>query len=121
MSKRIGLVVKNEENARQQADRFQQWLAQKGIGVVRQQSGVPGEKRLDDSCRPSAEALDCVFVLGGDGIFLSAVRWIGDRQIPIIGVKFGEVGFLAEATENRLLKVAEAILADQYTIRPQMR
>ena len=121
MSKRIGLVVKNEAKARQQADRFERWLIDKGLTVIRQQSGIPGEQRLDGSWQPSAAALFCVFVLGGDGTFLSAVRWIGDRQIPIIGVKFGEVGFLAETTEDRLCSVAETILADQFSIRPQMR
>ena len=59
--------------------------------------------------------------MGGDGTFLSAVRWIGDQQTPIIGVKFGEVGFLAETTEDRLCEVAEAILADQFATRPQIR
>ena len=58
---------------------------------------------------------------GGDGTFLSAVRWIGDQQTPIIGVKFGEVGFLAETTEDRLCEVAEAILDNRFTTRPQMR
>jgi NAD+ kinase len=43
------------------------------------------------------------FVLGGDGTFLSAVRWIGDQSIPILGVKFGEVGFLAEIAEDKLV------------------
>jgi NAD+ kinase len=28
---------------------------------------------------------------------LSAVRWIGDQPIPILGIKFGEVGFLAKS------------------------
>ena len=60
-------------------------------------------------------------MLGGDGTFLSAIRWIGDQQIPIIGVKFGEVGFLAETTEDRLLVVAEAILENHFTTRTQMR
>jgi NAD+ kinase len=56
-----------------------------------------------------------------DGIRRHAVRWIGDRQTPIIGVKFGEVGFLAETTEDHLCEAAEAILNDQFTTRPQMR
>ena len=121
MKKHIGLVVKDEDKARLQADRFEGWLVSKGLIVIRRQSGAPGEKRLKGSPNGSETALFCVFVLGGDGTFLSAVRWIGDRQIPIIGVKYGEVGFLAETTEDRLCEVAEAILNDQFTTRPQMR
>ncbi len=121
MKKHIGLVVKEEDNARQQADRFERWLVKKEITVIRWQSGIPGGKKSEGSWKRAPESLFCVFVLGGDGTFLSAVRWIGDRQTPIIGVKFGEVGFLAETTEDRLCEVAEAILDDQFTTRPQMR
>jgi len=121
MGKCIGLVVKAEDNARQQADRFERWLIGKGLTVIRRQSGIPGGKRLEASPKRASKSLFCVFVLGGDGTFLSAVRWIGDRQTPIIGVKFGEVGFLAETTEDHLCEAAEAILNDQFTTRPQMR
>jgi NAD+ kinase len=110
MGKCIGLVVKAEDNARQQADRFERWLIGKGLTVIRRQSGIPGGKRLEASPKRASKSLFCVFVLGGDGTFLSAVRWIGDRQTPIIGVKFGEVGFLAETTEDHLCEAAEAIL-----------
>jgi len=121
MKKQIGLVVKEDDNARQQADRFERWLLAKGVGVIRGQSGLPGEQHRDNSQKPPSEDLLCVFVLGGDGTFLSAVRWIGDRQIPIIGVKFGEVGFLAETTEDSLYAVAETILDKPFATRPQMR
>jgi len=121
MKKHIGLVVKDDDNARQQADRFEHWLVKKGLTVVRRLIGIPAEKQSEGSRNRAPKLLFCVFVLGGDGTFLSAVRWIGDQQTPIIGVKFGEVGFLAETTEDRLCEVAEAILADQFTTRPQMR
>jgi NAD+ kinase len=65
--------------------------------------------------------LFCILVLGGDGTFLSAVRWIGDQPIPILGVKFGEVGFLAEITEDRLFSVASTILEGTFTTQPRMR
>ena len=70
---------------------------------------------------PPPSDLDAVFVLGGDGTFLSAVRWIGNQSIPVIGIKFGEVGFLAEITEENLYNAAEAILDHRYAIYPRMR
>ncbi|WP_155312718.1 NAD(+)/NADH kinase [Desulfosarcina ovata] len=121
MKKQIGLVVKNETKAIEQADRFEQWLTHKGLSIVRRQSSMPAIKRTKGLRERSPASLFCVFVLGGDGTFLSAVRWIGDQQIPIIGVKFGEVGFLAETTEDRLREAADAILENRFTVRQQMR
>lgn len=121
MKKHIGLVVKDEDKARRQADRFEQWLVRKDVTVIRRPSGIPAEKRSGKQPEQSPASLFCVFVLGGDGTFLSAVRWIGDQQTPIIGVKYGEVGFLAETTEDRLCEAAEAILDHQFATRPQMR
>lgn len=121
MKKHIGLVVKDEAHALRQADRFESWLVEKGLTVTRRQSTDPAKKPSQATAVLLPTELFCVFVLGGDGTFLSAVRWIGDCQVPIIGVKFGEVGFLAETTEDRLLEVAQTILDDQFTTRPQMR
>jgi NAD+ kinase len=121
MQKHIGLVVKDENHALRRADRFEQWLVGKGLTVIRWESRIPAGTRRDRSEDRLLTSLSCVFVLGGDGTFLSAVRWIGSRQVPIIGVKFGEVGFLAETTEDRLCDVAEAILKDQFTTSPRMR
>lgn len=39
-----------------------------------------------------------VISLGGDGTFLRAAQWIGDREIPILGVNTGHLGFLATCT-----------------------
>ena len=65
--------------------------------------------------------LSCVFVLGGDGTFLSAVRWIGDQNIPVLGVKFGEVGFLAGIVADDLFTVAENIFKGTYSTELRMR
>ena len=121
MKKNICIVVKDEDNARHQADRFEKWLENKGVYVIRLCSGIHGVTQPERAGKQSTGPLFCVFVLGGDGTFLSAVRWIGDRQTPIIGVKFGEVGFLAETTEDHLCEVAEAIIDNQFITRPQMR
>lgn len=119
--KKIGFVVKLDDEATAKADELGRWLIQRGIEVVFKEGNETGlECFTSTKCQPPQD-LDCVFVLGGDGTFLSAVRWIGDQAVPIIGIKFGEVGFLAEVTEETLYAAAEAILNQRFAIRPRMR
>ncbi len=119
--KKIGLVVKADTKARKKADELEKWLRSKGVEVIRKKTSPPGLKnsRKDKSSAPSD--LFSIFVLGGDGTFLSAVRWIGNSNIPVLGIKFGEVGFLAEISEENLFSAAEMILDDSFTLKPRMR
>jgi NAD+ kinase len=122
LRKRIGLVVKNDPEAGRKADAFEEWLKFRGCTVVRKESTLPINRRISEGAAPPAPAdLFCVFVLGGDGTFLSAVRWIGDQPTPILGVKLGEVGFLAEITEDDLFNAADRILAEPFSTQSRMR
>lgn len=51
---------------------------------------------------------DIVLSIGGDGTFLRAARWVGDRGIPVLGVNTGHLGFLASCR----LPEAEALIED---------
>ena len=131
--KTIGLVVKQDKNAARQAKEFEKWLIQQGHAVCKKENSY-NELDIDEknqfqvsapvSVKAPARAptdLFCVFVLGGDGTFLSAVRWIGDQKIPIMGIKFGEVGFLAETAADKLFSVAKTILTTKFQIISRMR
>jgi NAD+ kinase len=119
--KKIGLVVKSDAKANKKAAELEKWLQSKKIEIVRKKTVESGQKNAAGSLSPVPSDLDCIFVLGGDGTFLSAVRWIGDRDIPILGIKFGEVGFLAEIAEENLYKAAEKVLKGDFILRPRMR
>ena len=118
---KVGLVVKNDREAEQKAEAFEQWLLKQEITVVRQQHRTPSRDMTVKKAEPSPRDLFCVFVLGGDGTFLGAIRWIGDQQVPVLGIKFGEVGFLAEAVAEDLFTAAQSILENDFTINMRMR
>jgi NAD+ kinase len=119
--RKVGLFVKKDKQAVKKADEFESWLSQKNIEVVRRESSKPGIHSATNSKVSAPQDLFCVFVLGGDGTFLSAVRWVGDHMIPVLGVKFGKIGFLAETAAKNLFAAAENILDDDYTINRRMR
>jgi NAD+ kinase len=119
--KKVGIVVKEDIEAKRKADELEHWLRSQNIDIVSKET-LPPKRRVSDKDKFVAPPdLFCVFVLGGDGTFLSAVRWIGDQNIPILGVKFGEVGFLAETVEDNLFSAAESVLNNQFITESRMR
>jgi NAD+ kinase len=119
--KKVGLFVKKDNRAAKKADEFEAWLKSKKIEVVRKASSPPGIHSLANNKISAPRDLSCLFVLGGDGTFLGAVRWIGDLNIPVLGIKFGEIGFLAETAAKNLISAAEKILNNEFTISRRMR
>lgn len=54
--------------------------------------------------------------LGGDGTILDAVSWIGNKEIPIIGINFGRLGFLASIPIEDIEQSIKAIINNQHVI-----
>jgi NAD+ kinase len=59
---------------------------------------------------------DLAIVLGGDGSILRAARQMGARQLPILGVNLGELGFLADVQPDELATVLPDVCAGQCRI-----
>ncbi|MDA8135481.1 MAG: NAD(+)/NADH kinase [Desulfobacteraceae bacterium] len=110
-TKRIGLVVKNDERAEHKARELEKRLGSQCVVIDVRHS------RSSDL----PEDLLCLIVLGGDGTFLSAARFIENRSIPLMGVKFGEVGFLSETTEDHLFTALDLLLEGKYLIQTRSR
>ncbi len=64
--------------------------------------------------------MDLIIVIGGDGTFLSVVRSMGARQVPVLGVNAGSLGFLTDTSLPDLYKALERVLAGDYTIESRM-
>ena len=60
--------------------------------------------------------VDYVISLGGDGTFLKAASRVGAKQIPIIGVNMGRLGFLANVTSEEVKGVLDSVFEGKYEI-----
>lgn len=60
--------------------------------------------------------VDMVFSIGGDGTFLSAANLVNNKNIPILGINSGRLGFLAAVAPNEIEKALELIGNESYTI-----
>jgi NAD+ kinase len=63
---------------------------------------------------------DRIIVLGGDGSILAVARALDDRQVPIAGVNFGKLGYLAEFTKEELSEHLMAVLSDDSIVSERM-
>src|SRR6516225_6740508 len=61
-------------------------------------------------------AADLALVLGGDGAILRAARQMGYRQIPVLGVNLGKLGFLADLSPDELRACLPRVVRGEYRV-----
>ena len=59
---------------------------------------------------------DFVISMGGDGTFLRAASMVGSKQIPILGINTGRLGFLADVTAQEIEHTIQALYEDDYAL-----
>ncbi|EFB33560.1 NAD(+)/NADH kinase [Segatella oris F0302] len=62
------------------------------------------------------EGVDYVISMGGDGTFLEAANKVGDREIPILGVNMGRLGFLADVLPSEIETTLDHVLRGDHMI-----
>lgn len=72
---------------------------------------------VDDWTLPFPDvSADLAVLLGGDGSMLRAARMMGNRQLPVLGVNLGRLGFLADVRPETLGEVLPLIVAGDYRV-----
>jgi NAD+ kinase len=126
--KRVGIVVKpHQPDALKTLCGVVEWLHQRGIELV----GGPEIEREriehETGCAVQVvdaqklpEIVDMMLVLGGDGTMIATARMLGDREVPVLGVNYGGLGYLAEFRIEELYLALESILAESYVVQKRV-
>jgi NAD+ kinase len=68
----------------------------------------------------ATDQIDLAVVLGGDGTMLRAAEIFRGKQVPILGINLGHVGFLAEIERPSLSEIVDAIVSGTFSIEERM-
>ena len=61
-------------------------------------------------------SIDCMISLGGDGTLLDTVTYVKDSGIPVLGINYGRLGFLANIGKEDLEVAIEALVNRKYVL-----
>ncbi len=93
-------------------NRLKSWLQARGVLAGADLSGHP--ESINDADP------DLVIVLGGDGTLLSVGQALRHRQVPIVGVNLGKLGYLADFAAEELEHDLDRILSDSGLVSRRM-
>ena len=88
-------------------------------GVARY-AEITGEFATDGEPIPEAIGAELAVVLGGDGTLLAQARRLVDRDIALVGVNFGRLGFLADFDSESLARHAEVVFGPDPPVQERM-
>lgn len=126
--KRVAIVYREQTaEAQQLAVEVAHWLIDKKITVFShpKQSINMGKNKVKNQVKKleanGSSRLDLVIVLGGDGTYLEAVRLLGGRQTPILGINLGSLGFLTARRQEELYPSIEKAIRGELEQRPRSK
>ena len=122
--KRIGIVLKpNQPDALRTVCELVTWLNERGITLVgtpelerdriQNETGCPVDQSPPEDL---AGNVDLILVLGGDGTMIATARMLGEREVPVLGINYGGLGYLAEFRIEEIYQALESILSGNFRL-----
>lgn len=115
----IGIISKpQQESIRSIVPPLLDWLKQHQIAALcdKETTECVGPLCPELSREELAVRAEMLLVLGGDGTLLAVARAAADREVPILPVNLGSLGFLTSVTLNELYGVLDEVLAGKHRV-----
>ena len=104
--KKFGIVINEIKDPKMEVtQRIQSYLHSRGASCA-----------MVKHAQDLTEEVECMLVLGGDGTMLQAAGGVAGKQIPMIGVNLGTLGYLTEIELDTLEEALEQLIIDDYVL-----
>jgi len=123
-------VIANTEKdyAMQTADKVEEFLQDRGLSCRRADSTKKKRVQKITGLEPHftdagqiPDNTDCIIVLGGDGTLLQAARDTAGKDIPLLGINNGHLGYLSQVSDDdAVFPALERLINDDYRIDRRM-
>jgi NAD+ kinase len=89
---------------------------QKYLHFIKDKIKLPSDIGTFDNHAELVNHTDVLISLGGDGTLLDTLALVRDSGVPVIGINFGRLGFLASINKGEIRKAIDALQHKQYTL-----
>jgi len=121
--KKFGIVANIEKkNAQDVITKLKDYISGKGYEckVIENKLQQNGDNIYYTNADEIEEGTDCIIVIGGDGTMIQAAKDLYDKGIPLYGINFGGVGFLAESEIYNMTENFDKLISGEYRVENRM-
>lgn len=119
--KRIGIICKRGwVEAPELLKKFIQWLRDRKYEVFLEHQTALSLNETGTPRDQIPSSSDLIIVFGGDGTMLSVARLAAGKDIPILGVNIGGLGFITEINKDEIFNAVESVLNGQCSIEERI-
>jgi NAD+ kinase len=95
-------------------------LMEEGLGRLLDEAGVPAAGLRRCSLEACASGVGMLVAFGGDGTILAVARFIAGREVPILGINLGKLGFLAEFGPTEIEGAIDDVVAGRLQVEERL-
>lgn len=121
--KKFGLIINPDRKGASIVGKgIIEWCLKKGCMVYMEEmvARMIGEDGFGVPESELIENVDFIVALGGDGTLLHAAHLAIEKEIPILGVNLGSLGFITQMGEDEVYEKLDAILRGEFDVERRM-
>lgn len=117
----VGLIINSYKNEIiMLSQQLVQWLLARQVNIIATGAEAEALKLSPMSEEEFCQKAELVMVIGGDGTMLRAARTVYGKEIPILGINQGYLGFLAELEVEEVEENLDRLLLGDFQIQRRM-